>query len=315
MNRKKQSKVTKQNVINEMAKETLEADRKKVSVHPFNDEVSWVGRRWKTPPWTDAQIADYQKKINSAFGAEDAFILAWSGDERYWDRFYEEWYTLGYLELPKGELKPKPILLWGQFNLNAEDYLYIFPPRWLILEKLHPSEYANGWEEASWVDTGLGTKRRVRSETPPPAMYSILQTIAHHEMPTITGDKPPCCRRWLERDSPRICYGEYRPPSDKELAMLRNMREEMDRDGVAQRNDEARSEKVLRKAAASTQHYIKSAAMAQTLSVNQMIAENPQLYLGDMIERAGLTSAREIDGWVAKGLERATQNKAQEIGI
>jgi len=298
MNRKKTSKIEKA------------IQKATATLAPMDDPLEWLGQRWEKAPWTEAQIAEFQTKIDSAFGGE-GFVLAWSGDDRYWDSFYEDWHSTG---LPKGELRKKPILLWAEVPVNEFDHLTIFPPRWLILEKLHPNEYAMGWEDASWVEI-QGQMRRIRAERPPEAMYKVLRTIAEHEQPFIIGDEKPCCKR-LRTQLMRLCYGKYRPPSDEDLAFIRGIRENMDAQNVTQRNDAPRSEKVLQHANASTQHYIKSAAMARTREVSQMIASDPYPYLVDVIKNKGITlTTKEIDECVAIGLEQARERREKELQI
>ena len=296
-----------------MAQEALTIDRKRVAKkHPFDSFSEWPGQRWETPPWSDKQIADFQKKLDSAFGAENAIILAWSGQAQYWDSFFEDWTRVGDVDFPKGNLTPKPILLWAQFPVNDYDFFYVFPPRFLLLERLDRSQYEEGWEEVSWV-TVEGIKRRIRSETPPPSMYKVLRTIAEHEQTQLIGEYPPCCRHWNEGFQ-RICYGKYRPPSDLDLAFVRNIRENMDKDGVVQRNDAERSAKVIANAAESTRHYMKSAAMARTRSVNEMILDDPMAYIGDVYKNKGMTlTQKEVREAVETGLKLATEEREKEF--
>ena len=313
MNRKKTSKVKQETLAQQNAAEALDRQRA-AELHPYDDLVQWIGQRWETPPWSSDQIARFQDRLDSAFGAKDAIVLAWSGDTRYWDALFADWHPNG---LPKGVLEKKPILLFAQYNINEDDYLYIIAPRWMLLEKLHPNEYAAGWEDAKWVEDNrvLGGKKQIRADNPPPAFYKVLKTIAEHETPYRTGDIPPCCERW-RKELMRICYGKYRPPADEDLAYVRAIRENMDKAGVAQRSDAPRSAKVLQDAAASTQHHIRQAAMARTRQVSEMIALNPQAYLGEVIQKKGITlSQREIDECVQIGLERVDENRQKELNI
>jgi len=284
------------------------------SLHPYDKMEDWVGADFTKPPLPQDKIDEFQRKLDSAFGAENAIILAWSGERKYWDELYTEWHPNG---LPKGVLEKKPILLFAQYNINEDDYLYIIAPRWMLLEKLHPNEYAAGWEAAKWIEDNrvLGGKKQIRADRPPEAFYKVLKTIAEHETPYHTGETPPCCVRWRE-ELMRICYGKYRPPADEDLAFVRQIRENMDAAGVAQRNDAPRSAKVLQDAAASTQHHIRQAAMARTKQVSEMIALNPQAYLGEVIQKKGITlNQREIDECVKIGLDRVAENRQRELNI
>ena len=72
MNRKKKAKLEKK----------VEAYTATLSV--FDDPLQWLNHD-AVCPWTPKQIEDYQKKLDSAFGAENAIVIAWSYDERYFD--------------------------------------------------------------------------------------------------------------------------------------------------------------------------------------------------------------------------------------
>lgn len=297
MNRKKASK-------------EAEKAKKITPINPFDDEAQWIGADFTKAPWTDEQVADYQKKLDSAFGAENAIVLAWSGDRTYWDEFYTDWFMNG---LPKGKLEKKPILLFGQFDLNETDYFYVYPPRWLLLERYHPAQYEASWEASAWVEDArhLGGRKRIRAEKPSPAMYGHLKTIAEHD-DTISADHiPNCCATWFENHR-RVCYGRYRPPSDIELAYVRAIRENMDAEGVAQRNDQAIGDKVLMKAAQTTQHYIRAAQLQQAAKTHDFLMQDPYALVSDVIKNKGITlTQREIDECVEIGIR---QGQAERLG-
>lgn len=313
MNRKKAQKEKRELETNIMAQESLAIDRKKAEKKsPLDNFSDWIGQRWETAPLTAQQVADFQRKLDSAFGAENAIILAWSGDERYWDEFYEDWKRVGNVDFPKGKLRKKPIALWAELPVNDYDVFCIFPPRFLLVERLDRSQYEEGWEAASWIEVE-GIKRRIRSETPPESMYKVLRTIAEHEQTQLIGEYPPCCRYWNEGFQ-RICYGKYRPPSDLDLAYVRGIRDNMDRDGVAQRNDTERSKQLIENAAQSTRHYMKTAAMARTRSVNEMILADPMAYVGDVYKNKGMTlSQKEVREAVEVGLTLAAEEREKEF--
>ncbi len=301
MNRKKASKEA---IKTEAVKPTY--------INPYDDEMSWIGADFTAPPWTDAQIADYQKKLDSAFGAENAIVLAWSGDKRYWDEFYTDWFANG---LPKGKLEKKPLLLFAQFDLSPTDYLYITVPRWVLLERYHPAQYEAAWESGSWVEDArhLGGKKRIRAEKPPKAMYGHLRTIAEHD-DTISADHAPrCCVNWFENHK-RVCYGRYRPPSDIDLAYVRAIRENMDAEGVAQRNDEAIGEKVLMRAAQTTAHYVRSAQLQQAAKTHDFLMQDPRSLVADVIEKKGITlSDKEIRECVEIGIRQGQEERLGAI--
>ena len=294
MNRKKTAKIAK-------------AIEKAPSIHPFDDTETWLRGDFTAPPWPKEKIVEFQKRINSAFGAENALVLAWSGDRSYGDSFYTNWFANG---LPKGKLERKPVLLFAEVPVSEHDYLYITVPRWLILEVHHGSELESSWEVASWVEdkSMLGGRKRIRAEKPPEFFYQHLQIIAQHDRPFLTNDMPACCRNMMAQN--RICYGRYREPSEVDIAYIRGIRERMDRDGVAQRNDERRSAKLLQNAAASTRHFIHRAQQQKALAVQEMMLENPKLYLGDILKRSGNTmSAKELREIAVEAFDETNQER------
>ncbi len=295
MNRKRTSKLKK--VI-----ETQVA-----ALSPYDDPVAWL----KDPPpcpWTAKQIQDFQDQINSAFGAQNAYVLAWSGDKQYGDEFYIDWYANGE---PKGSPETKPMLLFQSVPVNDRDYVYVYAPRFVILETLHGSQLEASWEESSWVDDpeSLGGKKRIRRKKPPQFFYRVIKTIAQHERSITSNGRRPCCKRvW---DAYRgICYGKYRPPADEDLAMIRSMRENLDKLGIVQRNDVPRDPKVLQLATAATQYYMSQAARQRRTAVQEMIMADPQQFMGDVIKNYGITmNATEIERTLKEGFKRSNESK------
>lgn len=294
MNRKKTSKLKKQ-----LAKEIA-------ALHPFDDPCEWVKGDFRNPPLPQAEIAEFQKRINSAFGADNAIILAWSGDRTYGDEFYTDWHANG---LPKGALERKPVLLFAEHKINEHDYFYITCPRWLLLEVHHGSELEASWEDSAWVDDPqLGVRKRIRAPKPPEFFYTHLRVLAEHEKGVLANDIPPCCVRMFAQN--RICYGKYRVPNESDIAFVRRIRENMDRAGVAQRNDSARSAKILQDAAISTRHYIKRAQEQKALHVQNVMMENYEVFFDDILRKKGnKLSPNEIRAALQEGFDQQNQER------
>ena len=281
MNRKKTSKIKRQ----------VAAEINTLSV--YDDILEWL--KGDIPcPWTQAQIDAFQRRLDSAFGAENAIVLAWSGDRKYWDEFYTDWHVNG---TPKGRPEKKPLLLFKQIPVSETDYVFISAPRFLLLETLHPSQLEASWEDSSFVDApdSLTGKKRIRTEKPPPAFYQVLKTIAVHEKPFASGQGRPCCERAWNADR-SICYGKYRPPSDEDIEYIGKIRERMDADGVAQRNDAPRSAKLLQRATAATNFFIQDSERRKSLAVKEMILGDPHQFLGDILKNYKITmNATQLD--------------------
>lgn len=282
----------------------------------YDDPINWL--HGDIPcPWTPQQIADYQKQLDSAFGAEKGIVLAWSLDRQYWDEFYDDWHITG---LPKGRLAKKPILLWNEIAVNdGQDHLYISVPRWMLLERLHGSQLADSWEESAWVEDEnyIGGRKRIRAESPPEYFYQMLKpplnTLAIHEAKVSrNGDMAPCCRR-IYNASRNICYGKYRSPCAEDLLGVKQIRINQDRAGIIQRNDAPRSAKIINSASDSTRHFMQQAARRKASAVKELILGDPQGYMGAVFERYNIDlSAREIDSTLRTALEQAEEQRFEE---
>lgn len=280
-------------------------------VSPYDNVLSWM--KGDLPcPWTKEQIADFQLKIDSAFGAKDALVLAWSMDRDYWDEIYmDDWHIHG---APKGRPQKIPMLLFKHIPVNERDYLMVSAPRWMILEKLHGSQLEDSWDESSWVadNESIGGKKRIRTEKPPVSFYQPLLpplgTIAEHVQNVVTGEINPCCRTLMANDM--VCYGRYREPGEDILAEIRKIRERMDRDGVAQRSDQPRSLKTLERQRMSTNFLIQEAAKRQREATQELILANPMMYMGDVMANYGITkTAPEIDRILKEAFRQSNEEQ------
>lgn len=290
MNRKKTSKI--KNAVTQAVN----------TLHLLDDPLEWM--KGDVPcPWTNEQIIAWQKRLDSAFGAENAFVLAWSYDRHWWDEMYmDTWHFDG---TPIGRPQKIPLLLFKEIAVD-KDTFYISTPRFLILETLHGSQLEASWEEIAWAEDKdfIGGKKRIRTEKPPEKFYRVVKTIARHEQSVVRGAMRPCCQRMWDTGR-SICYGKYRPPSDEDLMEFRGRREALDREGIVQRNDAPRDPKVLALAAASTKHFMKQAAQQRRGAVQDMILANPKQYMGDVFKNYGITmNATEIERTLKEGFER-----------
>lgn len=195
-------------------------DDRLADVHPLDDPKVWMTNPAHRPPGgVDAVQA--QKWIDSIMGVtrenESIYKLVWSGDQNYWLEYYVEWDVYG---TPKGEAKKRPMVRHKVIR-DAAGYPVrdVFPPRWLILTRLEPEQYADSWEAESYVtDTALAGFREqadgqlvpeyrqvsklVRPKTPPPVFWLWYATVARHQN--------GCCTQAEEEK--RKCYGEYVSP-------------------------------------------------------------------------------------------------------
>ena len=273
--------------------------------HPFDDPLNWMKGDFTTPPWSQEKIAAFQKRIDSAFGAENAIVLVWGGDRTYGDEFYDgPWDSFGN---PLGKPNKKPVVLFGEYPVNETDVLYISCPRWCLMEVHHGSQLEESWEESSWIadEAFIGGRKRVRTKKPPEFYYVHLSNgvLANHEQPLVTGDIPPCCKRMWDNDK-RICYGNYREPDDRDIAMIGEMRRRMDRDGFAQRNDTKRDAKAVMNANLATKYFMRHSAMQKANAAKELMLSDVGGFMGDILQRKGSTmSLPEMERIVKNALE------------
>lgn len=309
MNRKAEQKTKRKVEKEEQIIASLAADKARAQsrVHPYDDTNTWLRGDFQKSPWSPEEMRAFQRKLDSAFGGDGAILLVWSGDRSYGDAFYTDWHENG---LPKGKLEHKPLLLFAEQKINEHDYLYISVPRFLLVEAIHGSQLENGWEESAWVTDPYTTtgRKRIRAEKPPMFMYQHLRTIAEHDKTIVIGDTPRCCRNMLAQN--RICYGRYRLPSDEDIAFVRGIRENMDKEGVAQRNDEERSQKVLQHGTLATQYYIRRAKEQQAQYTKEVMLANSEKFFGDLPAKIGTTKThKELEAIYREALDQQDEER------
>jgi hypothetical protein len=289
-------------------KKAAKEQRKAIVENPLNDSVEWLTTDFSVPPLDEKWQAEFQKKLDSAFGAENAIVLAWSNDRRYWYELYSDWFITG--DPKPASLEKKPQVLFGCYNVSETDYIYVSPPRWLLLEREHPAQYSATWEASAWLSDQqmLSGRKRVLPKEVPPVQYRWLRTIAEHDQTVVIGDMPRCCRVAL--DVHKVCYGRYREPSEIDLAHVRGIRERMDAAGHVQRNDEPVNEQSLKQAELTSKFYFQQAERQRIKAYHEWIMQDPKAFLGTALERRGITmSDREITEAVKEALDQSEQER------
>jgi len=279
MNRKKEAKIKKQIAAAQM--------------HPYDDPENWLKGDYRTPPWSEEKIAEFQKKLDSAFEVENGMVLAWSADRRYGDAFYNE----------NGELERPPPLFFAKHQIEGtNDYIYVGCPRWLIMQVSHGSQLESSWDAASCPTEVQGKVVRIRPEKPPEFYYTHFLTIADHN--------GYCCRRMLEQQ--RICYGKYREPNQKDIDHVGQTRANMNAAGVFQRNDEKRGAKILQDASAQTKYLIKEAQKQKALYIQKVMLENYEVFFDDKLQNNKL-SPREIRAAIQEGFDKQNDQRFGQV--
>lgn len=190
------------------------------TTHPLDDKNVWKLYPSYNPP-VGVDIAFWQKEINRIIGTtrdkQPIMKLVWSGDRREWLEYFFEWNALGKPTAPPVRLPyiRYKILRDEQTGERIRD---VFPPRWLLMVRLEPEQYADGWEKESYVFAPeIGCNKLIRPETPPKSFWMWYATIAKHTS--------YCCAQ-AEKDGEK-CFGQYAPPSYA-YDVLHNARKTMD---------------------------------------------------------------------------------------
>lgn len=176
----------------------------KTRVHPLDDPAMWE----RVPPHrapSDVDVEKEQAEINRIYGTtregQPIMKLVWNGDRTYWEEFYDQWDSFGE-PLHKSKF---PFIRYktrrDQFGNRLQD---VFPPRWLILCRVEPEQYADDWAALSYIfDPVLKMPKPIRPTTPPPVFWLWFATIGHHT--------DTCCA--TKRRNYEHCYGTYARPA------------------------------------------------------------------------------------------------------
>lgn len=191
-----------------------------LSLSPLDDPQAWISYPAYEEPLSYLDRVRVQTEIDGILGTtrdnKSICKLVWNGDVKYWKQFYDNWDAYGR---PLDGLKSRPWVLYktildskGEFVRDA------FVPRYLLLTRLEPEQYADMWEKTSKFY--CPERRRLvqyKPEMPPEDYYLWFRTIAEHR-----GD---CCQLAARED--RDCHGRYAHPRQC-LDELRTIRRGMD---------------------------------------------------------------------------------------
>lgn len=189
-------------LVNEFGRPFLERTEK---LSPMDDPDVWLEAPMYSPP-SGVDIVAEQKWIDSLMGTtrngESIYKLVWNGDRRYWYEFYMQWFSTG---LPSSPLTRRPRIRYKALRDDNTRALIrdVFPPRWLILTRIEPEQYAETWKQESWVYAPeIHCKKQIRPDDPPKVFWMWYATIAKHD--------DYCCA--TKAREYKKCFGSYRPP-------------------------------------------------------------------------------------------------------
>jgi hypothetical protein len=183
----------------------------------LNNPFDWIKEGAFMSPLSEAEELIVQQAIDGIIGVtrdnKSICKLVWNGDVRYWKQFYDDWDEYGNI---RGELQRRPWVLFRSiFDGTTDEFIRdSFPPRYLLLTRLEPEQYADTWVETAYIWCPERKRNvQVRPTALPDDYYLWFRTISEHH----TG----CCQVAAGRDMD--CFGHYAHPGSclEELRTIR----------------------------------------------------------------------------------------------
>lgn len=238
----------------------------RAALSPLNDPLSWGASDWSCP-LSDEQVAAFQARIDSVVGTsrgESIVKLAWNADKRYWREICTNWDSVG----KPTEFIKRPIVLYKSVREPNGKLLHDIPvPRWLLLTRLEPEQYAGTWARDSkvWMPDRQQYVQ-VKPEVPPAGgWYVWLMTIADHDQ--------WCCSQAAEED--RSCYGLYADPG-RGILELERMRKGMEAANLPENTPFDSPDRTTRKLRErSVNNYVEQSMARYNEQVSKLIDQIP----------------------------------------
>jgi hypothetical protein len=173
----------------------------------LNNAESWCPRMPPPASFSRLDAAAFQKRIDSITGTRDErslIKLAWAPDEL-------RWYPHRMTEDPIGYTLP--IFVYGN-DANGEK---VAAPRWVLLERLEPEQYASTWEMGRY-SVYDGTVWDWKGPCPS-ERYIELRAHSYHdgECCPCSGDACVCGEQYAH------CWGKYLDPNERLLDWIRKV--------------------------------------------------------------------------------------------
>lgn len=162
------------------------------------DEVLDNPQRWTVGMRPPAfSVLAYQRRLDQITGVPGAVTLKWAPD---WKVFKSR--RIG--ETVDEETAP------AQSALNDSRGRAVAPPRWMLVERIEPEQYAPRWENNRWFnDPRDGYLYDLRGPCPS-EHFRWYMTIAGHDS--------RCCTQRHANNF--VCWGYYKHPGELELARV-----------------------------------------------------------------------------------------------
>ena len=265
----------------------------------LNDEKSWLKSQPTDAPLSRDEIASIQKEIDSIIGTggggNPILKLVWNGDQDYWEEFYIEWNAFGE---PTKSVKRPQILYRSIWSDDKKKFIKdIFVPRWLLLRRAEPEQYAKNWKQFSYmtsskftrleyVDTPMGERLRpqpqkilFRPPVPPAGgWYRWFMTIGEHNS---------CC--CMKKAALNLnCFGSYAHP--------RAALDELYRIAEARKNARdqpfASSDEIIQREAERGNHNYFEQSLRSAENARDFSLEHPEIFAPNALIEQGASLSR-----------------------
>jgi hypothetical protein len=283
----------------------VSAFQESLAVSALNDPVEWMRAPAFDGPLSASELASVQKQIDSILGVtrdnKSIATVVWNGDVRYWKQFYDDWDEYGNV---RGGLQKRPWVLFRSiFDANDHFIRDAFPPRYLILTRLEPEQYADTWAETAYIWCPERQRNvQVRPTALPDTYFMWYRTIADHH----TG----CCEVAARRDMD--CFGQYAHPASC-LEELRTIRKGMDADKRPENHPfDSPDELAIRLRERSTNNYAEQAVRKYQAKASFLLDEAPLILASDGLLEGG-ASAKKISDFAREQLKRGQDVLEREL--
>jgi hypothetical protein len=235
-------------------------------------------KEWQKSPMYEApgdtNIAEVQKEIDLICGVttdnQSTVKLVWSGDRNYWFDTYNDWDALGK---ERGGVFKRPLLYITSVIKDGKVIQDVFPPRWLLLSRFEPHQYAHSWENDSYKTgeifthfNAVGkpvyqtTKYLWRPKEAPKVWYDVLAGVG------VICEHKGCCKPG------EMCYGIY-TSAQAALPMLRRIREQIAKTGFKAKSAFISADKITETAKPHLTNY--DSQVEQLVKLERQVEENP----------------------------------------
>jgi len=270
----------------------------------LNNPDSWVQGLDYSAPESKEYLAMVQKELDSVLGVtrdnKSIAKIVWNGDTSFWKEIFIDWDLYGR---PTEKIKRPFVLYKSVFTNDGKFVKDVFVPRYIVLTRLEPEQYALDWEQS----TRFYCPERQRTvpfrpAIPPTDVYVWFATIANHSL--------GCCQR-----SAKVgvsCYGTYADPM-KFVEVARQIRKGMEfikQPENSPFDSPSAIERRLRER--QNENYEDQALRRFTERASHILLEDPFLAVSDETLVKG-ASVKDIHREAKENVERATEQFAKKL--